>query len=302
MKHPESDTTTPPQPNPTPPETQAPGVLLSAAKVFFVLDALLIVYSLVGLWFVYSGRFAIPRINLALATTVLAALSITLAFLASLCHAVATQGRAVAFRILCAACGLSLGMELLGTMTGFPFGRYAYTELLGPKILGHVPVVLPLSWFAVYYPALHLAVRVTGGKAGTSLLAAGILTLWDVPMDPASTVGFASWRWLQDGFFYGMPWTNWAGWLLTGWMIGVVCRFKGLGGTHTFSTRAPTVPVGIYLFQGLQPAVMALLVHRGLASLLWCLGMLVVFGAAFRAELGAWFRVKSGGRVGLPRN
>ncbi|HMU41279.1 MAG TPA: carotenoid biosynthesis protein [Pseudomonadota bacterium] len=257
-------------------------LLRRVAKVLFVLDTVLILYSLVGLWFVLSGRFAVPQMNLPLATTILASLSIGLAFFGSLFHAIATQGTKVALRIVVAACSLSLGMELLGTMTGLPFGRYSYTGLLGPKILGHVPVVLPLSWFAVYYPALLLAVRITGNRTGTALCAALVLTLWDVPMDPASTTGFASWVWHQTGPYYGMPLTNWMGWILTGWMIGVAVRWKRIGGTSALNTEDVMIPLGIYFIQGLQPAVMAILVNRPGAALLWCVGMAVVGFLALR--------------------
>src|SRR4028119_1546109 len=42
---------------------------------------------------------------------------------------------------------LSLGSELLGTSTGFPFGHYSYLSGLGYKIAGLVPFTIPLSWF-----------------------------------------------------------------------------------------------------------------------------------------------------------
>src|SRR3712207_4901114 len=35
-----------------------------------------------------------------------------------------------------AATALSLGSELIGTGTGWPFGNYAYTSFLGAKVLG----------------------------------------------------------------------------------------------------------------------------------------------------------------------
>src|SRR5579875_1263535 len=40
--------------------------------------------------------------------------------------------------------------EVLGTSSGIPFGRYYYTDFLGPKVIG-VPVVVPLVWFVIIY-------------------------------------------------------------------------------------------------------------------------------------------------------
>jgi len=55
--------------------------------------------------------------------------------------------------------GLSLGAELLGTAYGVPFGPYRYTDLLGAKWLGLVPLLIPLSWFSMAIPSYALAGR-----------------------------------------------------------------------------------------------------------------------------------------------
>jgi len=54
---------------------------------------------------------------------------------------------------------LSLGSELLGTSTGFPFGDYSYLSGLGYKITGLVPFTIPLSWFYMGF-ASYLIARV----------------------------------------------------------------------------------------------------------------------------------------------
>ena len=43
-------------------------------------------------------------------------------------------------------------VERVGTRTGLPFGRYAYTEALRPQI-AHVPVIVPLAWFGMGLPS-----------------------------------------------------------------------------------------------------------------------------------------------------
>ena len=40
---------------------------------------------------------------------------------------------------------LSLGSELLGTISGFPFGDYYYTDVLGPKLFSRVPLLIPVT-------------------------------------------------------------------------------------------------------------------------------------------------------------
>jgi hypothetical protein len=122
-------------------------------------------------------------------------------------------------------------MELIGTTTGVPFGHYQYTDLLGYKLFGHVPLLIPPSWFMMLYPALLLASLRLRGWLARAAVAAAVLTLWDVALDAACTAGFAQWQWLQQGslwgwlpevHFYGMPLENWLGWLLTGGLISAL--------------------------------------------------------------------------------
>jgi uncharacterized membrane protein len=51
-------------------------------------------------------------------------------------------------------CALGLGgtatlVELAGVMTGVPFGEYAYSDRLGPKLFSILPVTIPAAWFIV---------------------------------------------------------------------------------------------------------------------------------------------------------
>jgi putative membrane protein len=123
------------------------------------------------------------------------------------------------------AIGISLGSELLGTSTGFPFGHYHYLENLGYKIAGLVPFTIPLSWFYLGFSAYLLArvgleskfkaswLTTTGAIALGSLL----LTSWDFVLDPAmSQTSVPFWAWEQPGAFFGMPYQNFAGWFGTG--------------------------------------------------------------------------------------
>src|SRR6476620_12197445 len=54
---------------------------------------------------------------------------------------------------------LSLASELSGTTVGLPFGPYHYTSALGAKWFGHVPLLIPLSWFFMALPSYAVARR-----------------------------------------------------------------------------------------------------------------------------------------------
>ena len=120
---------------------------------------------------------------------------------------------------------LSLGSELLGTSTGFPFGHYRYLSGLGYKIAGLVPFTIPLSWFYLGFSAYIIALAGLGTKNIPKLVkylgAIGIgsllLTSWDFVLDPAmSQASLPFWVWEQPGPFFGMPYENFTGWFGTG--------------------------------------------------------------------------------------
>ena len=134
--------------------------------------------------------------------------------------------RSVAF--LVAGSVIGGGAELLGTTTGFPFGPYAYNDMLGAKIAGHVPYLIPPSWYAVSVVSLDLARRTGANRWGRVALVAILMVLWDVALDPAMNYAFPFWSYGVAGPFFDMPWVNWAGWLLTSAVIALA--YEAMGG------------------------------------------------------------------------
>lgn len=71
-----------------------------------------------------------------------------LLFAASLWSAWVVLGRRNALGFAGLALGLGWFAEQMGSSRGWFFGRYTYTDVLGPA-LGNVPVVIALMWFAL---------------------------------------------------------------------------------------------------------------------------------------------------------
>jgi putative membrane protein len=184
----------------------------------------------------------------------LTAAAVVLLAATSLVHAATTRGPLAAAVLLVVAGGGGLVAESVGVHTGFPFGDYAYAGTLGPEILG-VPVLVPLAWTMMAWPAALVARRLVGPRGRTLrvLVGAWALTAWDVFLDP-QMVGEGHWTWADPHpalpGVEGIPLTNFAGWLL---VSAVVCW--GLDRV----TVAPTgdgqhdgprdgVPVAVYLW------------------------------------------------------
>jgi putative membrane protein len=115
---------------------------------------------------------------------------------------------------------LSFTAEHVGTGCGVPFGGYGYTGLLGLKVGGRVPALIPVSWFLMALPAWILARRsFPGSRPARMLLGATWLVAWDLALDPAMSFLTTYWRWSETGAYYGMPWVNLLGWLVTGLVL-----------------------------------------------------------------------------------
>lgn len=154
----------------------------------------------------------------AAAQDALTIVSVVLFATTSLSHAAVTRGARWAAIYAVIAVTVGWTAEAIGTTTGWPFGDYAYTESLGPKI-GPVPFVIPLAWLMMAYPTLLAARRVAASRAGQTVYAAALLTSWDMFLDP-QMVTAGHWIW-ADGSpslpgIPGIPLQNYAGWFLVG--------------------------------------------------------------------------------------
>ncbi len=162
---------------------------------------------------------------------------------------------------------LSLGSELLGTSTGFPFGDYSYLSGLGYKIAGLVPFTIPLSWF--YLGFVSYLIARTGMDAdrqpqwwrqvGAIALGSLLLTSWDFVLDPAmSQTAVPFWYWHQPGAFFGMPYQNFAGWMATGALFMTVAAFFWRKTPIRVERSQLNLPLAVYLSNFAFAAVMSI--------------------------------------------
>lgn len=125
------------------------------------------------------------------------------------------------------AFAVSWTLESTSIATGFPFGHYHYTERLGPK-LGTVPLLIMPAYFAMCYVSWNLAHIVLDkfqyspdarSRISIPVIAAFIMVMWDLGMDPARATVFNAWIWHDGGSYFGVPFINFMGWYLTVYLI-----------------------------------------------------------------------------------
>ena len=122
-----------------------------------------------------------------------------------------------------AVLSMAWAVEYLGSNTGFPFGRYHYTDRLQPQ-LGHVPLLIPLAWLMMLPPAWAVAGSIAGDSGWAFVLTSALaFTAWDLFLDP-QMVGWRLWVWDRPGGYFGVPWSNYLGWALAAAAITAVLR------------------------------------------------------------------------------
>ena len=124
----------------------------------------------------------------------------------------------------------TLAAEAIGTATGLPFGRYHYTDILHPQILD-VPIIITIAWLMMLPSAWAVGYLLSGKTFGWRfiLLSAAAMTAWDLFLDP-QMVNWNLWQWENtDGLtYFGIPWINYGGWLLTSGLVTLLVRPRDL--------------------------------------------------------------------------
>lgn len=115
--------------------------------------------------------------------------------------------------------------ENLSIATGFPFGSYVHTAASGPKIF-QVPIIVGPIFYSVGYIAWTLATMILGEPGrpqdrlrywGIPVVAAFIVTGWDICSDPIGATIGRQWIFAKSGAYYGVPLANYLGWYLCTW-------------------------------------------------------------------------------------
>jgi putative membrane protein len=109
------------------------------------------------------------------------------------------------------------GIEYVGTKTGFPYGDFAYEVPLGPMLFDTIPLGLPVFFLPLVLNSYLLCLLLLGERARSALVClpaviAAVLAV-DLVLDPAAVaLGFWSYG---GGVYYGVPLSNYAGWVLS---------------------------------------------------------------------------------------
>jgi uncharacterized membrane protein len=201
--------------------------------------------------------------------------TVLLGFAVSVAHAVTSRGLRAGAALVAVTAGGGLLVELLGVHTGVPFGRYAYGTALGPRVYG-VPLVIPLAWTWMAWPAWLVAGRLAAGvltrRATARIALAGSgLAAWDLFLDP-QMVAEGYWHWTDPHPTLpgvpAVPLTNYVGWLVVATlMMSVLPR-----GPSRDAADAPMLALYLWTY-GSAVLAHAVFLHLPASALWGGLGM-----------------------------
>jgi putative membrane protein len=155
----------------------------------------------------------------------LAGIGIAIAFV----HAARVYGLKDAAVLAVICLGVTFTMENIGDATGFPFGRYHFAVGANLPHVGTIPIIVGPLWFGMGYFSWIVAGTLLGGAetrlnrkfeiVARPIVAALVMTQWDVVMDPPLSTISKAWIWHDGGAHFGVPLSNYLGWLLTAWLF-----------------------------------------------------------------------------------
>lgn len=144
----------------------------------------------------------------------------------------------------------SILIEAAAIITGFPYGHFGYSHLLGFKLFGIVPWTVAFAWPPLILGAFAIANQFTDNRIQRIFGTAVIATLFDLVLDPGA-VSLNFWQYHEGGFFYGVPLSNFAGWLFSA------------------SAGAAILEIFIYFFRPLLPVPMQMAISSLFIVYFW---------------------------------
>lgn len=136
--------------------------------------------------------------------------------------------------------GFGALFESLSLRTGFPFGHYSFTNVMGPKLF-QLPVLLVLAYLGIGYLSWILGMLILRYDnkpliglrvVALPLLASFIMVAWDLAMEPDWATIDRAWTWQNGGAYFGIPVSNFLGWFLTAYLFyqtfALYCRSRSI--------------------------------------------------------------------------
>jgi len=116
---------------------------------------------------------------------------------------------------------LTLAIEYIALVTSYPYGEFFYNESLSGKINGILPWTTGLSYLPFLFGAVGVSGLLVKNPFRRVILSAVILVVFDLVLDPGA-VSVGMWGYTTPGVYYGVPFSNFVGWAVSGVFMSAV--------------------------------------------------------------------------------
>jgi putative membrane protein len=113
---------------------------------------------------------------------------------------------------------IGLTSEIIGIHTGYPFGRYQYTDVIKPTFFT-VPLVMITAWIILPAYIRQIMIQVKLKRTALIVLSAAVMAFIDLLIDPVAIGSMKFWMWIDLGPYYGIPFINFFGWFFVSLII-----------------------------------------------------------------------------------
>jgi len=183
----------------------------------FALWTIVSLYALARLLQVFPGP--VPRLGVV-------ALHVIAPALFALVHGSFLYGKRGIASFICICLAVGGFFENLSVHTGFPFGHYYFTNVMGPK-LGPIPILLALAYVGIGYVSWTVGRMIVGldrpltgwHMVACAAIAAFPMVAWDLSQDSVWATILRAWVWRDGGAYFGVPVSNFLGWYFTVYLI-----------------------------------------------------------------------------------
>ncbi|PLX22820.1 MAG: carotenoid biosynthesis protein [Salinivirgaceae bacterium] len=107
---------------------------------------------------------------------------------------------------------LGYAIEVVGVNTGWPFGEYAYGDVLGIKLFD-TPLFIGVNWLLLIISSLLIARHILSNKWLVAIAGATMMVIFDVALEPFA-IATKMWTWESAS----VPFENYLSW----WVIAFV--------------------------------------------------------------------------------
>ena len=172
----------------------------------------------------------------------------------------------------------ALLVETFAILTGFPYGHFGYSDHLGYKLFGYVPWTVAFAWTPLLLCAYTAARSLFSSRVERIICSTFLLVIFDLVLDPGAVLlGF--WQYPHGGAYYGVPASNYLGWMLSG-AVGSMIMETAI--SYFRPLLPPPVQIGSSAFF-IMFFWTAFAVFGGLA-------VPAIIGCAVAAAMYAWYR------------